>query len=83
MPANSRDCRPKSRCACSAARSPRAGDEGPVELGKLEALYAALAAAAKAARARFRRTLAGRLVTLGRRPADGRAGAGRGRAQTP
>ncbi len=38
----------------------QAGDEGPVELGKLEALYAALAAA----HGPFRRTLAGALVTL-------------------
>jgi tRNA(Ile)-lysidine synthase len=37
------------------------GDEGPVELGKLETLYAALGAAPPA---RFRRTLAGALVTL-------------------
>jgi tRNA(Ile)-lysidine synthase len=37
------------------------GDEGPVELGKLEALHAALAASAGAAR--FRRTLAGAAVT--------------------
>jgi tRNA(Ile)-lysidine synthase len=36
------------------------GAEGPVELGKLEALYAALMAAPPA---RFRRTLAGALVT--------------------
>ena len=36
------------------------GDEGPVELGKLEALYAALRQAA-----RLRRTLAGAVVTLG------------------
>jgi tRNA(Ile)-lysidine synthase len=43
------------------------GDEGPVELGKLEALADALAAAAAGA-VRFRRTLAGGLVTLG----DGR-----------
>jgi tRNA(Ile)-lysidine synthase len=41
------------------------GDEGPVELGKLEALMAALARAL-AAPARFRRTLAGAMVTLGR-----------------
>ncbi len=42
------------------------GNEGPVELGKLEALHAALAAArAQEGRsARFRRTLAGALVTL-------------------
>ena len=45
----------------------RRGDEGPVELGKLEALKAALDAAAAAknfAGARFRRTLAGASVTL-------------------
>jgi tRNA(Ile)-lysidine synthase len=43
------------------------GDEGPVELGKLEALVGALAAAlgaAKPAGARFRRSLAGAMVTL-------------------
>jgi tRNA(Ile)-lysidine synthase len=42
------------------------GDEGPVELGKLEALHAALAAAmAQKTRAvRFRRTLAGAVVTF-------------------
>jgi tRNA(Ile)-lysidine synthase len=42
------------------------GNEGPVELGKLEALAAALAAAMarKGRSARFRRTLAGALVTL-------------------
>jgi tRNA(Ile)-lysidine synthase len=44
----------------------RVGDEGPVELGKLEALCAALGEARD--RARFRRTLAGAVVTLsGRR----------------
>ena len=37
-----------------------AGDEGPVELGKLEVLYAAL----RAAPGRLRRTLAGAVVTL-------------------
>lgn len=37
------------------------GDEGPVELGKLEALYAGLAVSSGAAR--FRRTLAGAVVT--------------------
>ena len=37
------------------------GDEGPVELGKLESLHAALAAAGEM---RFRRTLAGALVTV-------------------
>jgi tRNA(Ile)-lysidine synthase len=43
------------------------GDEGPVELGKLEALFAALALAS-AGQERLRRTLAGAVVTLG----DGR-----------
>ena len=38
------------------------GDEGPVELGKLEALYEALSSAAE--RPRLRRTLAGASVTL-------------------
>jgi tRNA(Ile)-lysidine synthase len=46
----------------------RCGDEGPVELGKLEALHAALFAAQTAGQPRFRRTLAGAIVTL----ADGR-----------
>ena len=41
------------------------GDEGPVELGKLESLAAALAAAAGRP-VRFRRTLAGAVVTLQR-----------------
>ncbi len=40
------------------------GDEGPVELGKLEALKAALAAAQNSGKSRFRRSLAGALVTL-------------------
>jgi tRNA(Ile)-lysidine synthase len=40
------------------------GDEGPVELGKLEAFMAALAAAG--GEGRFRRTLAGALVTRAR-----------------
>ena len=42
------------------------GNEGPVELGKLEALHTALTAAMaqKGRSARFRRTLAGALVTL-------------------
>jgi tRNA(Ile)-lysidine synthase len=43
------------------------GDEGPVELGKLEALFAALALAG-AGQERLRRTLAGAVVALG----DGR-----------
>jgi tRNA(Ile)-lysidine synthase len=42
----------------------RVGDEGPVQLGKLESLAEALAAASTAA-VRFRRTLAGAVVTLG------------------
>jgi tRNA(Ile)-lysidine synthase len=46
----------------------RVGDEGPVELAKLEALKAALDdaqnAGQKAANARFRRSLAGAIVTL-------------------
>ena len=42
----------------------RAGDEGRVELAKLEALKAALDAAQKAGNARFRRSLAGAIVTL-------------------
>jgi len=41
-----------------------AGDEGPVELGKLEALKSALDHAQNARNARFRRTLAGAVVTL-------------------
>ena len=43
----------------------RIGDEGPVELAKLEALKAALGAAQKAGTAGFRRSLAGAIVTLG------------------
>jgi tRNA(Ile)-lysidine synthase len=39
------------------------GDEGPVELGKLEVLWASLAAAQQEGR-RLRRTLAGAIVTL-------------------
>lgn len=42
------------------------GDEGPVELGKLEALFAALSAAQKSGTRRYRRSLAGALVTLDR-----------------
>jgi len=41
-----------------------AGDEGPVELGKLEALESALDEAQKSGKGRFRRTLAGAVVTL-------------------
>jgi tRNA(Ile)-lysidine synthase len=42
------------------------GDEGPVELGKLERLFEAIAARDDAARGRLRRTLAGALVTVDR-----------------
>jgi tRNA(Ile)-lysidine synthase len=42
----------------------RIGDEGPVELGKLEALHRDLLIAENRGNARFRRTLAGALVTL-------------------
>jgi len=42
----------------------KTGDEGPVELGKLEALKWALDDAENAANGRFRRTLAGAVVTL-------------------
>jgi tRNA(Ile)-lysidine synthase len=45
----------------------KAGDEGPVELGKLEALKAALDAAQNGSNTRFRRSLAGAIVTLGMR----------------
>jgi tRNA(Ile)-lysidine synthase len=41
------------------------GDEGTVELGKLESLVAALSGAVDAG-VRFRRTLAGAMVTSGR-----------------
>lgn len=40
------------------------GDEGPVELGKLEALNDAVMAAVAAGQGRFRRTLAGAMVSL-------------------
>ncbi len=55
------------------------GDEGPVELGKLEALCEALGDAietslgAAGRSARFRRTLAGALVTLDEGTGPGRA----------
>jgi tRNA(Ile)-lysidine synthase len=58
----------------------RVGDEGPVQLGKLESLAEALAAASTAP-VRFRRTLAGAVVTLGHdRIAVERAPARRNRA---
>ncbi|HXD45851.1 MAG TPA: tRNA lysidine(34) synthetase TilS [Pseudolabrys sp.] len=41
-----------------------AGDEGPAELGKLEALAAALSAALPGPKGRFRRSLAGAVVSL-------------------
>src|SRR5262245_59167450 len=42
----------------------KAGDEGPVELGKLETLKVALDNAQRSGERRFRRTLAGAVVTL-------------------
>jgi tRNA(Ile)-lysidine synthase len=46
----------------------RLGDEGPVELGKLEALFAAATPAVqKAGKAPFRRSLAGALITIANR----------------
>jgi tRNA(Ile)-lysidine synthase len=42
----------------------KVGNEGPVELGKLEALKTALDEAQNSPKARFRRTLAGAIVTL-------------------
>ena len=60
-----------------------AGDEGPVELAKLEALKAALDAAQNAGNARFRRSLAGAIVTLAvRQIAVERAPPRRGRPLT-
>jgi len=59
------------------------GDEGPVELGKLEGLKSALESAQNAGAARFRRSLAGALVTLdGPQIVVERAPARRGRALT-
>jgi tRNA(Ile)-lysidine synthase len=45
----------------------RAGDEGSIQLGKLEALYEALSLVSAGKVSRWRRTLAGALVTLGGR----------------
>jgi tRNA(Ile)-lysidine synthase len=60
-----------------------AGDEGPVELSKLESLNAGLKSAQNAHPVRFRRTLAGALVTLDKsRIVVERAPARRGRALT-
>ncbi|MFZ1216086.1 MAG: hypothetical protein WAO13_22285, partial [Pseudolabrys sp.] len=42
----------------------RVGDEGPVELGKLEALETTLDEAQNSPKNRFRRTLAGAIVTF-------------------
>jgi len=59
------------------------GDEGPVELAKLESLNAALKSAQNARSGRFRRSLAGALVTLsGPAITVERAPARRGRALT-
>ena len=78
-----RDCRPRSRCACSAARSTRLGDEGPVELGKLEALECGARCRANAGNSAFRRSLAGAMVTLGGRPNHGRTGPAAARREDP
>ena len=43
----------------------RTGDEGSIQLGKLETLYEALRMASTSKASRWRRTLAGALVTLG------------------
>jgi tRNA(Ile)-lysidine synthase len=60
-----------------------AGDEGPVELAKLEALKDALAAAQNTGNKRFRRSLAGSIVTLAERQITvERAPPRRGRALT-
>jgi tRNA(Ile)-lysidine synthase len=57
------------------------GAEGPVELGKLEALHDALKAAVVGGATRFRRTLAGAMVSLQRNCiVIDRAPARRGRA---
>jgi len=61
----------------------RAGDEGPVELAKLEALKTALDAVLTAKNVRFRRSLAGAIVSLsGGRVTVERAPARRRRALT-
>jgi len=61
----------------------KAGDEGPVELGKLEALKAALDAAQNGGNTKFRRSLAGAIVTLaGRQITVERAPPRRGRLLT-
>jgi len=61
----------------------RAGDEGPVELGKLEILFAALQSAARQGE-KLRRTLAGAVVTCaGKSLTIGRAPARRNRPHGP
>jgi tRNA(Ile)-lysidine synthase len=61
----------------------RTGDEGSIQLGKLENLYEALRNANAAKASRWRRTLAGALVTLGgTRLAVERAPARRGGAES-
>jgi tRNA(Ile)-lysidine synthase len=60
------------------------GDEGPVELAKLERMMEALVAAAASARMHFRRTLAGAMITLSRdRIAIERAPARRNAGKSP
>ena len=58
-----RPCRTKSACACSVVPWVPAAD-GAIGLAKLEALKEALDAAQKAGSPRFRRSLAGAMVTL-------------------
>lgn len=66
----------------------RAGDEGSIQLGKLEALYEALSLVSAGKASRWRRTLAGALVTLGgtglvvERAPPRRGGAARGAAHS-
>ena len=57
-------CPPKSRLRLLGRLVDPVGDEGPVELGKLEALKSALDGAQNTDEGRFRRTLAGAIVTL-------------------
>jgi tRNA(Ile)-lysidine synthase len=59
----------------------RVGDEGPVELGKLEVLTDDLRAALRKSDDRFRRTLAGGMVSLGKRLRIERAPPRRGRSR--
>ena len=57
----SRLCPPRSALRLLGRAIAHTGDEGPVELGKLESLYEAL----RQSRSRLRRTLAGASITLG------------------